>query len=997
MVAVVLGAAEPGVRSFDIPAGPAEQALKAYSAQSGQEVLFATATTSKVRTNPVRGNYSPDEALGQLLKGTGLMFTRDAASGTLSITRDPNGSRAAVLPAARPADNGRKADEVKPGDIVTLERFEVLGYADSFAQALEKKRATNQIYDSVVAEDIGKLPDTNVADALQRLPGVQIMRDDFGQGGSVAVRGTVNNRVEINGRTLLGTDANVRTAEFVDLPPELFERLEVFKSPTADMVEGSLGATIRLSTRKPLSRKEPLLVALNAQLSRYDLISSRYPKGSLTAGYNWKHTKLGDFGFLTTATYQDQKVRADRFATLLWNDLAGTAPGTTAAIFRRFYIYDVNKDGVINQNDPRYPDRYYVPARLGMTAQDRRVKNAGWESTLQWKPSEHWEFRLETNLTDSQTNLSGTQFNLNINGGSPDPAFAPVFSDNGAMLRGRITNVAVLVQPQPNRNLLERDTYTAEVIAAYDNRDRLRGQLRVAYAKGTNSASQYNFRNRYTGPATTVLFDFAGRDTLPTIEFGQNFYDQIKNPANYAINQWTFLNTANYNAEKAVQADLDYRLRKGLLTSIESGARYDERSANRRRAQAQGFTGAVPASAVPQYLRPPPFANIGGGIPGADVFPGSYLATTGSSFQQFVDAFKAANGLSPSEALTTDNAFPFRITEKNLAAYIKANFAGRLANSLYYTGNLGVREVQTKTSSRGFLYFATRAPAARAEGRDYTKTLPSMNLSVGLKDNLFLRTAMAGVMARPNLSQLSTSTTLSPAEASVDGVPRGNGGNPDLKPYAATQYDVSLEWYVGKGGLLSVAGFLKDIKASILTASRFETYDVGSGPIEYLVQRPANGPATKVKGAEFTAQQIFSFLPSPFDGLGINASYTHTIDSEQSRDFDHDPVPLEGLSGNSYNVVVFYEKRGLGVRAAYNYRSSFVTETSSSNGRPLFRKDVGQLDLSAYYQINKFLTLTLGAVNVKPENVENYNKITERVDTVSNVGTSLYAGIRVKY
>ena len=323
--------------------------------------------------------------------------------------------------------------------------------------------------------------------------------------------------------------------------------------------------------------------------------------------------------------------------------------------------------------------------------------------------------------------------------------------------------------------------------------------------------------------------------------------------------------------------------------------------------------------------------------------------------------------------------------------------ASVLGPALYYTGNLGVREVQTKTSSRGFLYFATRAPAARAEGRDYTKTLPSMNLSVGLKDNLFLRTAMAGVMARPNLSQLSTSTTLSPAEASVDGVPRGNGGNPDLKPYAATQYDVSLEWYVGKGGLLSVAGFLKDIKASILTASRFETYDLGSGPIEYLVQRPANGPATKVKGAEFTAQQIFSFLPSPFDGLGINASYTHTIDSEQSRDFDHDPVPLEGLSGNSYNVVVFYEKRGLGVRAAYNYRSSFVTETSSSNGRPLFRKDVGQLDLSAYYQINKFLTLTLGAVNVKPENVENYNKITERVDTVSNVGTSLYAGIRVKY
>ena len=95
--------------------------------------------------------------------------------------------------------------------------------------------------------------------------------------------------------------------------------------------------------------------------------------------------------------------------------------------------------------------------------------------------------------------------------------------------------------------------------------------------------------------------------------------------------------------------------------------------------------------------------------------------------------------------------------------------------------------------------------------------------------------------------------------------------------------------------------------------------------------------------------------------------------------------------------MVFYEKRGLGVRAAYNYRSSFVTETSSSNGRPLFRKDVGQLDLSAYYQINKFLTLTLGAVNVKPANVENYNKITERVDTVSNVGTSLYAGIRVKY
>jgi outer membrane receptor protein involved in Fe transport len=288
--AAALGAAEPGVRSFDIPAGPAERALKAYSAQSGQEVLFATATTSKVRTNPIKGNYSPDEALGQLLKGTGLMFTRDAASGTLSITRDPNGSRAAVLPAARPADNGHRAEKGKQGDaeVVALNPFEVNTSRDTsygalnsasisaFNMELLKTPVAADVFTEEFIRDVGT---TNIEELfagygagagevlVNPAAGSEANQPgDYNERTAIGSRGVAGSTTRRNGFATSGTNSQV--TDSFDM-----ERVEMIKGANATLF-GASGAggivnTTSKSARFGTAGRPRIMGSLTSRIDQY--------------------------------------------------------------------------------------------------------------------------------------------------------------------------------------------------------------------------------------------------------------------------------------------------------------------------------------------------------------------------------------------------------------------------------------------------------------------------------------------------------------------------------------------------------------------------------------------------------------------------------------------------------------------------------------------------------------------------------------------------------
>ena len=907
-------------------------------------------------------------------------------------------------------DSSEDIDQDSSEDIVELDTYEVVGYGDSLRAARDMKRQADQILDAVVAEDIGRLPDTTLADALERIPGVQVSRGEFGEGGTVAVRGTVHNRFEINDRALIGTDANTRRPDLSDIPAELFESIEVFKSPTADMVEGSLGSTIRLRTRKPLSRGSASMLVANAQVSVNEAVSGISPKASVTAGYNWRDTANGDFGFLATLSYEESTVRSASFATGIWFDIERGAPGTSNGIFNRNYVYDLNGDGEVDPRDTSYPDRYFRPGRIAMNGREGSWDRIGWESTLQWQPNDEWEFRLETSLSANDGIGQGTQLSFNTGGGSvPDLTVEPVFSDDRTLLVGSQQNVDVLAQPQPSRNVSDRESYTAAFISKYEL-DQLSAEFMAASGRGAREDMQNNFRSRYAGPPTgprgrrnprtTIGFDFRD-EGIPDLSYSQDFVANLSDPDNYVINQWSFFTTENNTYGDVLQLDFDYDTDLGWLRSFEFGARYSKRSADRRREILSGSPrGQLAPELTTPLLRPTPFHNIIGSIPGSDQFPTNYLTTVGTTFEDFVTAFEQANGVSLYDFdMEDDINYPFDISEVTLGGYGKLNFYGWML-SFPYSGNIGVRVVETDTESSGFLQSVqagVRKAEPREENRSYRKTLPSGNLSLSLKDDVILRMAIAGVMARPRLEQISVTTGLNPGDLSDEGFPRGGGGNPDLEPFSSTQYDLSLEWHVGRRGLLSVAGFYKDIEASIITRSRIESHDIGSGPMDFVVRRPFNGPATTVKGIELSAQQTLRFLPSPFDGFGINVNYTYTDDAEDSIDIDGDPVPLEGLSENTYGITVYWEKRGLGFRASHKFRSEYVSATISSNGLPDLRMDVHQTDIAAHYRLNDRVRLTLNAVNITDEFQQGFNKLPERITFLNKVGRQVLAGATIRF
>ncbi len=888
-------------------------------------------------------------------------------------------------------------------DIVELEKFEVVGYGDSLQAARDMKRQADQILDAVVAEDIGRLPDTTLADALERISGVQVTRGEFGEGGTVAVRGTVHNRFEINNRTLIGSDANNRRPNLSEIPAELFESIQVFKSPTADMVEGSLGSTIRLVTRKPLSRRSALWVA-NVELSVNEAVSGVSPKASVTAGYNWRDTANGDFGFLATLSYQESTIRSASFGTGAWD---GIGPGPTRDMFFRNYAYDVNGDGEVDPDDTSYPDRYFRPARIAMHGREGSWDRIGWESTLQWQPSDEWEFRLETSLSVSDGLVQGTQMNFNTGGRSlPNLTVEPVFSDDRTLLVGSQQNVDVIIQPSPSRSVWDSESHTVSFTSEYE-RDQLSIEFMAARGRGVGEHMQNNFRSRYTGPTTTIGFDFRGGG-IPDLSYSRDFVADLSDPTSYTISQWTFTSGENNTYEDVWQLDFDYDVDLGWVRSFELGARYNIRSAEHRRDRLpDSYTwrygpGQLLAELATSWLRPTPFQNIIDLLPGSEIFPANYLTTVGTNtFEEFHTAFEQVHGVPLDLEIEEDVSQRLDVSEENLAGYGKLNFYGWLLG-LPYSGNIGVRVVNTETNSNGFNFNDVWRVEERiwepiTKSGSYAKTLPSGNLSFSLTDDVVLRMAIADVMARPDLWQISVNTRLNPGDISNEVFPWGWGGNPeDLEPYSATQYDLSLEWFVGRSGLFSIAGFFKDIRSSIISRSSIEEHDIGSGPMDFVVWRPFNGPATTVKGIELSAQQPFTFLPPPFDGFGINVNYTYTDDAETSTDSDGDPVPLEGLSENTYNITVFWDKGGFGLRASHRFRSEFVTTTRASNGLPNYRPAAHSTDISAHYKLNQRVKLWLYAGNVTDEIQQNFNNVPERITFLNKVGRQVFVGATIK-
>ncbi|MEI5686912.1 MULTISPECIES: TonB-dependent receptor [Sphingomonas] len=863
--------------------------------------------------------------------------------------------------ATAPSGDQGQAVDTAPGTPSAADDIVVTGVRASLQSAQNIKRNATQIVDSIVAEDIGKLPDRNIAEALQRISGIQIQRA-FGEGSTVAIRGLTQVRTELNGRDIFTASGSSNSLSLEDVPSELLAGIDVYKNPSADLIEDQLSGTINFRTRKPFDF-DGAKASASVTNTYYDLARRSQPAASLLLSDRWQ-TGIGEIGILASASYQKTAFRQDTISTEPFYTLDPTNAGDAAT------LATLGRTGQTTT----------LPHGTGIGEVPGDRRRFGVDVSLQWRPTDTLEFTGEYFRNDYKLRSYGYSYFAYTSGVAITPlAGAPfTYAPNGDFQSGTFVDVPI----GNNTSIGARHSVTTDysLNGKWKPTDRLTitGDFQYVDSKTNNLNSIVGL----SGTATTLTQDISG--AIPSFQITSAA--GLANPATY--NYGFYLDDLNNSkgTDTVGRLDGEYRFDGGFLRSVKAGIRYADR-ANRTNDTGYRYTGLTGAAGNLRYV------DLG------DFFRGS--ANLFGDIQAFAlptvldyDATRATLGVT-----TTPPYLPSGTnseTQKTYTGYIAAFFKADTL-PVPIDGNVGVRVVRTKVAVAGNYQQidlitapdgtqSTAAPTFTpvSQSNDYTSVLPSLNLRAHLTERLQLRLAASKNISRPDFNQLNPTLTITePGTAQIDQQHTTSTGNPYLKPMKSSNLDASIEWYFARTGSLSVAGFYKNISNYIQTVitPRTVTFTDGVTAV-YDVTTYDNASKAKVKGAEIAYQQFFDFLPGALSGLGIQANATY-VDSQAPSPASQGPVTqlsLEGLSKYNYNLIGIYEHGLISARAAYNWRSKYLV-TTSANGTgnlPIFQRPSGQLDASITVNVTPHMSLTLNGTNLTNTVRRTYYGITTR-------------------
>lgn len=834
----------------------------------------------------------------------------------MTITKLKAGTAAFALTAAFAiATPAAAQDTAPPTPAEEPEEIIVSGIRASLQQAAEVKRDASQVMDVITAEDVGKLPDANVAEALQRVTGVQITRV-FGEGQSVSVRGLQQVRVEVDGRTLLGWSARLsppendqlgRSSGLDSVPSSLFGRLEVRKSPLANQAEGGLGGTVNLVTPKPLSFKEPTL-SLRVQ-GVYSENSDKF-EPAITG---FATTKLldGRLGVMVAGEYQKRTSTNQTFERN--NFLNRTYTGTGGGVFAT---------PVLLQYEQFVVDR----SRLGLNG------------AVQFEVTPEFTLTADALYSKLTTGRRQDFFAFRLPTGTNPVANRVV--ENGAVVAGTANGTVTTAGQIRNE---PTESYLYGLNGKYE-KDGLKIEADGYYSKGTIDQTIQIITLQATA-AVPGTFDFRG-NTIPSLTLGGTFNPTSYASYNPATNGVRSNRLLGLLEEWTGKLDLSYEFDSGITLAM--GVRYTDLHARSNAYRSQVTPTRAEIEPYVRLVDPNFLTDIPGG------FPRSFLTTAPTFDYVFTRAQAAEPNPDPNgrSTLLPNLQRDYDFSERTLAGYIMFSGQGEIAG-IPYRANAGVRVASTRLSVDSYVNVGTVSTLRNDKNR-YTNVLPSANIAFNVTDDFLIRISGSQTMQRASIADLSPSTFFNATNLSV------TGGNVNLEPPISTQADISFEYYTGRSSLISGALFYKDVKdfiASFVTTGVDLTLDPQGR--ELVFSRPENLASAKIKGFEVGIQQFFDFLPAPFDGLGIIANYTYS-DSQDNAGF-----PLVAVSKNSYNLVGLFEKGPISARVAYNYRDEAVFEFSE--GRPSFIGPRSQLDAQIGVDLTKNIALSFQAQNLIPD------------------------------
>jgi iron complex outermembrane receptor protein len=873
----------------------------------------------------------------------------------------------------------------------------VTGIRSGIEQAVRIKRNADSIVDVISSEDIGRYPDVNVAESVQRISGVQINRTR-GEGRSVNIRGLPDTftLVTLNGRSVPNALNDLfagfsRSFDFSALPPEFVRTLEVYKSPTADLEDGGLSGTVNVRTPRALDIGRRVLT-LSAQAEHESNSGKVSPRISGLFADSFLDGRLG---ITLGGSYTERRPQTHQVETG-WNTVT-EAQGVPLGGGDD----DLNGDGRID------PDRLVrIPGLIihdMFTERNRRLSGI---ASVQFRPSDQLELYADAFYTRVKVEAVRQENWQNFAGSSG------VIASKTQVLDGVETATDFTVSNIDLRDggrYQDRNGYIRSfVVGGKFESDGWTVVLDGSEQRSRQVRNTLNIADSITGTVRVVA---KPGDSIPSITYLDGFDTRKLDANNFRLLSLNGeLDRVTSDRLRDVKLDVRRDLGDRGVTALRAGVKYSDRAV-----YADNKTLTIAAAGVSQLYGGLPAGPLAGSfsaapfmIPiraGSGSFLGSYDGDAsfpqywlGSDARSFVKNFSKEQLIAAGN-YTNDATGILDVKEKTLALYARADLAfGKL------TGNIGLRAVRTSQTTSGVspdlngitveveTGMTTRVPAASplVVKRSYWDFLPSLNLKYEVTDKLQLRFSASRTITRPNLADISPTTTAN-----------GNGltvtrNNPYLDPFRANNVDATVEYYFGQDSLVGASLFYKNLESLIrreisiqsLPVSYIRTTGTTTIQTDFTVSQLVNGSGVDLKGLELYFQQAFTWLPRPLDGLGLIANYTYIDNS--------DPTQLTAASKHNYNLTGYYEKGPVAARVSYSWRSSYLASAAVAPVMGRINRAFGTLDASLSFRVTPQASIVLEAVNLLDRD-EIVEYTTGLPANYLDSGRRLFGGVRVTF
>jgi iron complex outermembrane recepter protein len=820
-------------------------------------------------------------------------------------------------------DTAATPEEEESEDIV------VTGFAASLENAVSVKRDAEQVVESISAEDIGRLPDASIGEAIARLPGLTSQRLN-GRANVIAIRGFGPDfsQTTLNGREQTTTSDN-RSVELDQYPSEIVSRVDVYKSPTASLVGQGLVGTIDIRTIRPLETNDRIL-AIGARGSYADL-------GALNAGSN-------DMGYRVNATYVDQ------FA----DDTLGIALAASY-VDEPYQVQEFNAWGYggFNGNAIIGGSKSFVTST--------QLQRLGINGTLQWEPAPEVTLTLDgfySNFDDDQSKR-GIELPLGFGAFGTTTSPTGITVQDGQVVAGTFNNVRGVVR----NDIFQRkaDLYSFGFNADYEGDNGWNFMADIGYSRTDRnelslesySGTAFNGASTGNGAAATIGFRSTPTGTIfsPNLNYSDPTRIFLTDPLGWGggtVPQAGYSNNRIIDDELwQFRTEVEREFEGGFMRSLQFGLNYTSRS--KTLTPDEAFI-RLPAGVLQRT------------IPSQYLLDSTNLAYLGLGPIVSYDARDLIRDgvlvLEPRVATGPGAAFDvlskgYTVKEDLLTAYLQANIESELDFGTL-TGNIGVQAINADQESTGFIN-APGGPVLRSLGDNYWDILPSLNLTLRMESDTVLRFAASRQIMRSRLDDTRISIGYGIDSSVPNGIIRGGGGNPFLRPYRANAFDFNVEQYFGRGGVIALQLFYKDITSFVFNG-RID-FDYGAFPAPTnaaafprlpslgTLDAPINTGGGKLYGGELAITMPFVNITPALEGFGVTGGVSLTESSVEDANGNQTQIP--GYSKWVVNGTAYFERWGFNARVSARYRSTFLGDFTGFGGSPTRRRALAETIIDA--------------------------------------------------